>query len=284
MDTKTKYFIYKKKYLNLKKKQIGGARFITIPNNGGAGPGTANQCIWIIIRDYLNYHRGQDISVTTLKRMIGLDPKTDLLEYDDNNPVLRQGLLKLVEILGITLCFIYTKHDGSIAPFCLNADGTLHPARIINPGTGDDVYIATFGGHFELIVEIPQKYLLVRNPNSTITNQKVYEPKIKIHNTYVAETDINDEQIIIASVRLFELIEQIEYFEIEIKRLKSSINDNEENIKKMYRLDLDLEDKIKLEHMYTSEYKENNVRYIKLRKILDDLIDEKLSLDLIING
>jgi hypothetical protein len=281
MNYKEKYLIYKKKYLNLKKKQIGGAHFITIPNNGGAGPGTANQCIWISIRDYLNYNRGDNTTVTALKRLVGLGPETDLLEYDDNNPVLRQGLLELAEILGITLCFIYTNHDGSITPFCLNADGTLRPARIINPGTDNNVYIATFGWHFELIVQVQPHYQLDRDQNSTIINQKVYEPKIKIHNIYVAEKNISNEdpQLVQASINLAELMQNIEFFKIELERIILNIEDNNVSIENINSLDLDIETKSILKANYISMLKENVKIEIQLRKQLEQLKEEKLSLE-----
>ena len=284
MDTKTKYFIYKKKYLNLKKKQIGGARFITIPNNGGAGQGTANQCIWISIRDYLNYHRGNNTTVIALKRLVGLGPETDILEYDDDNSKLRQGLLRLAERLGITLCFIYTNYDGSIVPFCLNTNGTMLPARIINPGTGNNVYIATFGRHFELIVQVQPHYQLDRNQNSTITNQKVYEPKIKINNTYVAEKDISDEEALLvqASINLAELMKNIEFFKIELKRIVLNIDENDASIENLNSLDLDIETKSMLKASYISTLKENEKIEMQLRKQLEQLKEEKLSLEAVL--
>jgi hypothetical protein len=286
MDYKEKYLIYKNKYLNLKKKQIGGAPFLSVPNNGSDGSGISLQCIWISIRDYLNYFHGIKISVANLKRIVDLDPDTDQIEYDDDTqPILRAGLERLAAlILNVRICFIRVNHNGTIAPISLNEDGTMNPNndRIINPGGIETIYIATFGRHFELIVEGPN-YNLPRNSKSTIHAAAIYQPKINIHKTYVAKLDIKDEQIIAASIQLFELIDQIESSEIELKHLKSSIDNHRENIKKMYSLDLDLEDKTILEHMYISEYEKNNVRYIELHKKLDDFKKQKKTLELIIN-
>lgn len=286
MDYKKKYLIYKKKYLMLKKRQMGGTFFLSISNSGGDGSGISQQCIWISIRDYLNYHRGEITTVAELKRYIaGLGPETDQLEYDDDNVILRDGLVRLAEILGLTLYFIYTRHDGSIVPYCLNEDGSMNPARIINPGANEIVYIATFGRHFELIVQGPH-YELQRNPNSTIRVEAIYEPKVNIHKTYVAKKDIRDEdqQIVQASINLVELMQNIEFFENELKRIELDIVQNQKELKNIYAYDIDDMSKALFASNIEHIIKDNSKHTSDLKKQLVKLREEQLSLEEIINS
>jgi hypothetical protein len=104
---KDKYLKYRNKYLTLKnnyKNQIGGNKFLSIPNGGGEGGNLSLQCIWISIRDYLNYHRGEKfITAAALKRSVNIKPETDRTEYDDLNSQLRDGLIRLATQLRISL-------------------------------------------------------------------------------------------------------------------------------------------------------------------------------------
>ena len=288
MEYKEKYLIYKTKYLTLKnklKKQRGGSRFKSVPNNGGGEVGFSQQCIWISIRDYLNYHRGVITTATELKRSIGLGLETDKLEYDDDNVILKDGLIRLAERLGISLCFIYTRHDGSIAPYCLNEDGTLKPFRIINRNTGNNVYIATFGRHFELLIEGPN-YILEHHKKSSINGSK-YQPKVKIHQTYVSDTDfydINDEDLIKANIQLANTIETIDFLKSELKRVTLTIDENEKSLENIDTFGLNSEQKALLKSSYESMLKENELAETKLRSQIDKLKLEKQSLELIVNS
>ncbi len=285
MDYKNKYLIYKQKYLSLKKQLVGGTRFLSIPNGGGGEPGIANQCIWISIRDYLNYHRGMVTTVIGLKRQIGLGPETDTIEYDDYNQVLRNALERLAVSLRITLCFIYTRHDGTIAPYCLNQDGTMKPFRIINRGTGNNVYIATFGRHFELIVDGPN-YQLERHRNSTIREVNPYQPKVRVKNNYVVPTQVSDyeeRQIVQASINLVETNQNIDYFENQLKDIRKVINDNQEGLRNIKSIDLDIEEKAMLISSYEQMIKDGNYTIDTIRSKLELLRQEQATLELIIN-
>ncbi len=285
MDYKNKYLIYKKKYLFLKKQLIGGTRFRSIPNSGGGEPGLANQCMWISIRDYINYHRGIVTTVIELKRRLGLSLDTNTIEYDDDNPILRNALERLAVGLRITLCFIYTKRDGSIAPFCLNQDGTMRPFRTINPGNNDIVYVATFGRHFELIVDGPN-YQLERHHNSTIREVNPYQPKVRVNNNYVLPSqvsDYEDKQIVQASINLVEINQNIDYFENQLKELRKNINDNQDGLRNINSLDLDDEEKMILVISYEQMIRDGNNTIDKIRSKLELLRQEKATLELIIN-
>ena len=189
-----KYLKYRLKYQKLK-EQKGGARFSSIPNNGSrlAEPYLGLQCIWISIRDYIDYNRGISTTVRELKRRLGLGPETDRTEFDEYNPMLASGLERLCRALQITLNFISTRADGTIEPYSLDAYNNMTPLQRINPGARDVLYIATFGRHFELIVNGPN-YILPRHANSTIEvlNLQLYQPKVNIREQYVNPNTLND--------------------------------------------------------------------------------------------
>jgi hypothetical protein len=283
---KNKYLTYKAKYLSLKKKLVGGTRFLSIPNNGGGEPGFTNQCIWLSIRDYLNYSLGIIITATELKRGLRLGPETDIIEYDEENPLLRDALHRLVVEFGLTLCFIITRYDGTIAPYCLNQDGTMKPFRTINPGF-TNVYIATFGRHFELIVEGPN-YQLPRDPNSTIDIDSVnlYEPKVKIHDNYVLQSEASgygEQEIIKASVNLVETIQNIEFFENQLKNIQKDIKENEDGLRNIKTLDLDSEQKTIIASGYQQMITTGNITAEKIITQLEQLRRDKATFELIIN-
>lgn len=284
MDYKTKYLKYRTKYLNLKKMQIGGVRFISIENNGsGNEPGLISQCIWISIRDYLNYHRGIIRTVVDLKRSVGLGPETDHTEYDNDNQLLRNALLRLSRQLNITLHFFYTSHEGFIHPNSVR-DNNMRPFHIVNNGTGNNVYIASFGGHFELIIQGPN-YNLPRHQNATI-HGAVYQPKVQLHNVFINPSQVtspDDQQIVQASINLVEVTQNIDYFKEELKRLQIIINQNEEGIDNIMNLDLDPQEKEALISGYLAVIDFNKSIIDKLKSKIENLNQEKQSLELIIN-
>jgi len=282
-DYKKKYLKYRAKYLNLKKIQKGGINFISISNNGNGGePGLISQCIWISIRDYLNYHRGIITTATDLKRSVGLGPATDQMEYDDIQ-ILRDGLLRLCRQLNITLNFVNTNHEGMIHHTCIDANNNIRPYHTINRGA-NNIYIASFGRHFELIIHGPN-YDLARHQNATI-NGTVYQPKIQLHNVFINPSQVtspDDQQIVKASINLVEVTQNIDYFTEELKRLQTIISQNEEGIRNITSLGLEPQEQAVLITGYVSVIDFNKSIIDKFRNKIQNLNQEKQSLEYIIN-
>ncbi len=285
MDFQKKYLIYKTKYLLLKKQLKGGARFTSIPNNGnGNEPGLRNQCMWISIRDYLNYHRGIITTVTALKRSIGLGPNTDLIEFDAENEQFYNSLFQLANRLNISLLFIITRSNGTIAPYCLNENDTIIPFRTINGGTGNNVYIASYGRHFELIINSPN-YQLERHPNSTIQRGILYEPKVQINNTYTSPSDVPDSKKDLAKALIdnTELQQNIDYFRQEIHKMQNQIKQNELDINNIITSDfLDQEEKQAFINNYSTMINDKRVLIEQFRRKIANLSDEQSELEGII--
>ncbi len=276
-----KYLIYKNKYLSLK----GGTRFTSIPNNGnGNEPRLGNQCMWISIRDYLNYHRGIITTATALKRSIGLGPPTDLIEFDAENKQLYDSLVELTKRLNISLLFIITRTDGSIAPYCLNENGTMNPFRTINGGTGNNVYIASYGRHFELIIN-SSYYQLERHPNSTIQTGVTYRPKVQIDNIYTSPSNVpeNKKDLAKALVDNTELQQNIDYFRQEINKMQNEIKQNELDINNIRISDfLDQEEKQAFINNYNIMINDKRVLIEQFRIKIANLSDEQSELEGII--
>jgi hypothetical protein len=239
---KNKYLKYKQKYNSLKeqnknninvlqntfnsiknkyqmKYQIGGVLGVhinTIPNNGSTDVNNSLQCIWISIKDYLNYHRGEIRTVRALKELVGLPATTDNIQYDDANVQLRRGLELLCELLDISIHFIGTSRDGTIIPFNLE-NNRMIAHHFINRGNPNILYIAAFGDHFELIIKGPSNYVLARHLNSTIgiLPVNIYQPKVLIKKKFISPstiTDINELQLLTAITDLIEIQQRIDFF------------------------------------------------------------------------
>jgi hypothetical protein len=238
--TSRKYLKYRIKYFNLiVNNQLGGARFQSIPNSGSiAGQRMAQQCIWISIKDYLRYHRGFNISVRDLKQLVGLGQKTDYTEFDDFNPHMAKALDTLCKQLNIRLNFIYTNPDGTIKPYCLKSNGSgsesMDPFKIINSTSPNNVYIASFGRHFELIINGPS-YELKRHAYARDDNPQVYTPKVLLCKTYVEFKEETKEETSITKhkIDLVEISQNIEYFKKEVDDLNKEINKQELIIKQL---------------------------------------------------
>jgi hypothetical protein len=228
-------------------KQNGGVNpgIITISNNGTGGePGLSQQCIWISIRDYLHYHRGETHhTVRSLKASVGLDPRTDTMEFDNNNRMLQNGLEQLCRQLCIRGVIIFIERGGIISNFSFdNRNNRIVQTLVYNqdgvcvqggPRVAEDVYIASFGRHFEVITEIPGYYILSRavlNPQlqqpQILPSQS--KPKVLIHNVYVntngLQTDL-DKKIADLRIKMVEKTQNIDVF-------TNIFNENDKEIKK----------------------------------------------------
>lgn len=293
MDYQKKYLAYKGKYLSLKKQLKGGTRIVTVPNNGTGGePGLYNQCMWISIRDYLNYHRGIITTVRELKRSVGMGPDTDVIEFNDNNEQHLEALQSLAFNLKISIYFIKSERDGTLPHYSLGPDGRMRPTAGIHPWTWDGVYIASFGHHFELIINGPLNYQLEHHPNSTIYRGTVYQPKIKINNVYVDILDVSqtskasdyeEQHKIQASIKLVETIERIDYLKNKIIEANNTIGDNRETIINIQSLDLDIEQILKLASEYQAIIAENKRVIENLNSIIQKLEQDKSTYEAIIN-
>jgi hypothetical protein len=177
INYKKKFIKYKIKYLNLKNSLIqkGGNSYIIIPNNGQPdGIATlSNQCLWISVRDYLNYARGMTNLkiVEDLKKPFGLvDEKYNNLEFNLEDSEMAKAVNNLAKFFSITLCFIAVdKPTQTIQPYAIENDGRLRCIQgLINPGQKEVVHIASDGGHFSLMIAGPG-FNVTKHPKSTIT-------------------------------------------------------------------------------------------------------------------
>jgi hypothetical protein len=215
-------------------KQNGGVNpgIITISNNGTGGePGLSQQCIWISIRDYLHYHRGETHhTVRSLKAKVGLDPSTDTMEFDNNNRILHNGLEQLCRQLCIRGVIIFIERGGIISDFSFdNSNNRIVQTLVYNqdgvcvqggPRAAEDVYIASFGRHFEVITEISGYYILPRavlnsQPQQPQILPSQSQPKVLLHDFYVningLQTD-SDKKIADLRIKMAEKTQNIDFF------------------------------------------------------------------------
>ena len=129
----------------------------TIHNSGEIieqGIRMTNQCLWISIRDYLRYCRGQEWSVIDIKMIGGLAAESDYEMFDWENRIYRDALERITQALNIRINFFLVDNTGRHHRE-LYLDGYPIPMHMVNddiPGT-DLVNIAFYGAHFEFIIE-----------------------------------------------------------------------------------------------------------------------------------
>lgn len=129
----------------------------TIHNNGEIieqGIRMSNQCLWISLRDYLRYCRGQEWSVIDIKMIGGLGAESDYEMFDWENRLYRDALERITKVLNIRINFFLVDHTGRHHRE-LYLNGYPIPMHKINddiPGA-DVVNIAFYGAHFEFIID-----------------------------------------------------------------------------------------------------------------------------------
>jgi hypothetical protein len=179
MDSKEKYFKYKKKYLELKRK-LGGSKkskdksgrhekekkhnksrrdddnkIITKENSGRLEkskiPGKKkreiyHQCFWMSILDYLNVNGYPELTLLELRNQAGLDITTEQKMFDSTIETFREAAEQICSIYNLQIGIIQVGPDGSQT----YSDDFL---EVI--GSGDNKFrIAQFPSrHFELILE-----------------------------------------------------------------------------------------------------------------------------------
>lgn len=268
MNNLEKYNKYKLKYLQLKNQMIGGKPhgpphsraidLITLKNNGSRPeePYLCQQCIWISIRDFLEYHRGINTTVRKLKESVGLGPETDKMEFDNDfnktNPtnISYNSLIRLCQQLNITICLISISPDNTIYPISLNDDGKLANDDRLNDDPAhpenEEVYIASFGRHFELIVEGPS-YKLTKYSELTTLEGTPYKPKIKVSPkcgetaVFVPVEELSPPELRLASyeLELIDLKQELAFFNKELKRVESDLANYRTASKDLKNLKLD---------------------------------------------
>ena len=184
MSYKQKYIKYKDKYLSLKEQfiQKGGNTYTIISNNGTADGNLTNQCLWISIRDYLNYARGiTNLKIfDDLKQKFGLGPEFNNTEFNYENIKMRESVAALANRYNIKLCFLpINPLTKKIDLYGINEDGSVECSQgMINKYGKEIVHIASYEGHFALIIAGPG-FSVAKHQNSTITSaQTPPHPKI----------------------------------------------------------------------------------------------------------
>lgn len=129
----------------------------TIHNTGQIeenGIKMTNQCLWISIKDYLRYCRGQELSVTEIKKMGGLNANSDYEMFDWENRSYRHALETIIRVLNITINFFLVDNTGKHHKE-LYLNGRPIPMHVVGNkmANTDTVNIAFYGAHFEFIVE-----------------------------------------------------------------------------------------------------------------------------------
>ena len=243
-----KYIKYRMKYLYLViNNQIGGAKCQTIANSGRT-QNMSNQCLRISIRDYLEYHLGIKITVRELKSNFGLGSEFDNTAFNEDNPKLLNAVNSLCIHYQLTLNFIVTETDGDIRPISLDSRGNMIPTGIINSGSTHQVYIASFGNHFELITHGPNGYELTKHDNSTISSS-IYNPKtLNISGEYVRidnKTPITEIQIAIIKI-----MSDLKIYHKELLISDKEIEDNTKAIRDLQKSGLSEEEITQLSKIY----------------------------------
>jgi hypothetical protein len=270
-------------------RQIGGTRFTSISNNGNGGEeGAYSQCIWIAIRDFLNFHRGIQISALELKGRVGLGPETDRLEFDDDNTQMREALQLVCQRHRINLRFIPTNYDGSIQTTALDEHGNMIPRAVYNidDADADIVYIATFGGHFELMTNGPNYNL--EQHHESLVEPSAYRAKVRVDDEYVdPDTLTDDREKIISSYskESVEIQQRIDLTNMERDTLKMQKLEKEHHIQSLLE-STDFNEAIKKQiwERYNSELEEINTEIYILDDIITSLRQRQIRLEEIING
>jgi len=160
---KTKYLKYKNKYLELKNQTGAGTvipqkyRIHTIYNNGGSS-GYKNQCMWISIRDYLNYNRNLHYSnitvndIRTIASQNGTRMNSTIEDWDYSKNI--QALINVMKRFDLRIIICRLNEDGQTFTSSYEIDnGTGQPGSKI-------VHILATGLHFELITRIDDNPVL----------------------------------------------------------------------------------------------------------------------------
>ncbi len=170
----TKLFIKKHTILN---NLIGGVheRFQTVPNNGYYNEKFSNQCFWLSVHEYLKRFLGHEGNIIDLRKTFGLNEDSDHNMFDTFNNRHMRAAKKMAEHFNIRINLYAVTGEGEPRDLKI-IDGRRYamPREIINPRGEMIVDIAWSGGHFELIMNGPdriqknQKYEEIRKPDNVL--------------------------------------------------------------------------------------------------------------------
>lgn len=292
MIHKEKYFKYKKKYLNLKRKiQKSGnnCKFTTIENDGNID-GMSNQCLWISIKDYLTYVKNYDITVRQIREIGNLGPDTEKIEFNEDNPQLKNALEEIANFFDLKIEIYSVLPNRAPDPnmFDVINNQIPVPRLIVNKNLINIVPIASFGGHFELITSgchIIQLHLINQPKNLHTFTPKVYSKKKEI---YIDPETLVDKQEKTVASKLYNIINNkltIEYLNLyKIKLENEKFKKEDVNLLNISSNNLNEEDK-SIFHAQTEEeiYEiEKHIKAINLE--IDELTANNLADEDIINN
>lgn len=224
-------------------KAVNNPKIITIHNDGTGGEtGMSLQCMWISIRDYLNYHTGTNYTIRQVKEMAKwkdyygintiLGTKTDNIPFDNKDAYMADALNALCKALCIYINIIDINGDGVInyeTSYDPNNDKpkkqtySNHDEECNNGESPNPVYIASFGFHFELITKIigidgTIKYELTKSDYYKLpTNTNEFNPRVLIKGKLVTINDTleseEDKNLRTMIIKLTEINLNIHFFE-----------------------------------------------------------------------
>ncbi len=226
----------------------------TIHNSGMIrenGIEMSNQCLWISIRDYLRYCRGEEWKVIDIKALGGLGPESDYDMFDWENMEYRHALETITKQLNIRINFFLVDHTGEHHPE-LYLRGRPIPMHIVNderPGT-DVVNIAFYGAHFEFIVRGPNILPCKLQGRPDIG---VFQPKIQ-KNENMELIDDSDE-LTHMYVEIIDNMNKIDINKFNINDIFFHTDQLDDAIASLEGLDIDPAEKIMLDYDYRTQYK-----------------------------
>ncbi len=248
----------------------------TIHNNGTIfeeGKLLTNQCLWISIKDYLEYCRDQKISVINIKEIGGLSAESDYKMFDWEDPIYKRAILKIADILNIRINFFLVDENGNHHPE-LYLNGRPIPMHMINdekPGT-DIVNIAFYGAHFEFIIK-GLNIKECRKQSSIQPQISEFHPHINIEGELVP-IDTQDEFIHIHSL-LISNLNKIDINKKHIKEIREKEHDYSKYIDDVIDMpDLSDDEKKQLINNYEKEYHELVNNALKKQDENKKLIEE----------
>ncbi len=248
----------------------------TIHNNGNIfeeGRMLTNQCLWISIKDYLEYCRNMKMSVIDIKAIGGLSAESDYEMFDWENETYRRAINRIADVLNIRINFFLVDAHGKHHPE-LYLEGRPIPMHMINdekPGT-DIVNIAFYGAHFEFIIK-GLNIRECRKQSDIKSDIGVFQPHVNVAGEFVP-IDESDEFVHIHAL----IVANLNKIDINKKFIQESYDkqhDYIEYIRNTFAMpDLTDKEKNQLSDNYKREYTELIDIALKKQEENTKLIDE----------
>lgn len=260
------------------------AYYETIHNSGMIrenGIEMTNQCLWISIRDYLRYCRGEEWTVIDIKALGGLGPESDYDMFDWENMEYRTALELITQRLNIRIEFFLVDHTGQHHPE-LYLRGRPIPMHMVNDeiqGT-DLVNIAFYGAHFEFIVRGPNIRPCRLHGQPDIG---VFQPKVQKKSKGMELIDDSDELTHIY-VQIIDNMNQIDINNFNINDILFHTERLDDAIMSLDSLEIDPAEKIQLDIDYRIQYEKLLNSCEKLTNENKKLKAHNIELNEIING